>query len=94
MVRVRNGIACGVLNDWDLAEVEPRTNDDHSGERTGTRPYMAIDLLVPLPPRHLERFDWESFFYVICMITCRYDRGEDINPNTLSRWYNPDDETL
>ena len=84
----------GVLNDWDLAEMEPHMNNDHSGERTGTRPYMAIDLLVPQPPCHLERFDWESFLYVICMIACRYDRGEDINPNALPDWYDTRDTTL
>ncbi|KAJ7791154.1 hypothetical protein B0H14DRAFT_2274493, partial [Mycena olivaceomarginata] len=55
----------GVLNDFDLAvqlNDEPRST---SKQRTGTKPYMAIDLLVPQPPYHLYRHDLESFLYVL-----------------------------
>ncbi|KAI0320236.1 hypothetical protein OF83DRAFT_1040642, partial [Amylostereum chailletii] len=43
-VRKINGVYRGVLNDWDLATVEGLSS--HYGmERTGTLPFMAIELL-------------------------------------------------
>ncbi|KAL5524082.1 hypothetical protein ACEPAG_8255 [Sanghuangporus baumii] len=55
---------------------------------------MAIDLLEDKTPPHLERFDWESFFYVICWIGTHYSNGVEIKTNTLKTWDVDDDETL
>ncbi|KAJ7243568.1 hypothetical protein B0H12DRAFT_1188494 [Mycena haematopus] len=66
-----DGKVYGVLNDFDLAlrlEHKPPSTSKH---RTGTKPYMAIDLLVPEPPYHLYRHDLESFLYVLVFLTCR-----------------------
>ena len=78
MVRIRNGVIHDVLSDRDLAEMSESANDDHTtGERSGARPYVTRDLLVPQTPRRSERSERESFFYVIYMIRCRYDKGEE-----------------
>jgi serine/threonine protein kinase len=72
----------GVLNDFDLAlrlsEGEPLSTSKHW--RTGTKPYMAIDLLVSDPPYHLYRHDLESFLYVLVFLTCRTEGS------SLSLW--------
>ncbi|KAF8125516.1 hypothetical protein K438DRAFT_2002097 [Mycena galopus ATCC 62051] len=78
----------GVLNDFDLAvqlNDEPRST---SKQRTGTKPYMAIDLLVPQPPYHLYRHDLESFLYVLVFLTCK------IEGSPLANWKNLAMESL
>ncbi|KAJ6586748.1 hypothetical protein B0H10DRAFT_2442670 [Mycena sp. CBHHK59/15] len=75
-----DGKVYGVLNDFDLAL---RLNDEPpstSKQRTGTKSYMAIDLLVPEPPYHLYRHDLESFLYVLVFLTCQ------IEGSTLADW--------
>lgn len=43
--------------------------------RTGTFPYMALDLLNYLtPPQHLYRSDLESFFYVLVTFLATFNR--------------------
>ncbi|KAJ7215018.1 hypothetical protein GGX14DRAFT_696571 [Mycena pura] len=77
----------GVLNDFDFAiqlNDEPRS----SKQRTGTKPYMAIDLLVPQPPSHLYRHDLESFLYVLVFLTCK------IEGSPLANWKNLPMESL
>ncbi|KAJ6507686.1 hypothetical protein C8R47DRAFT_1236165 [Mycena vitilis] len=53
----------GVLSDFNLANFYGRSKSLSSKKRTGTRAYMAIDLLVPDPPEHLYRHDLESLSY-------------------------------
>ncbi|KAJ8463464.1 hypothetical protein ONZ45_g17571 [Pleurotus djamor] len=65
----------GLLGDWDLASVlkggvVPRSAAKH---RTGTQPFMAVDLLDKNPPPHLYRHDLESFFYVLLWAMIHYD---------------------
>ncbi|KAG2352318.1 hypothetical protein BDR07DRAFT_1204184, partial [Suillus spraguei] len=65
------GEAMGVLNDYDLSSLiddqGPRGN-----ERTGTVPFMALDLLSAKAQRgevkHLCRHDLESFMWVFIWI--------------------------
>ncbi|KAI5115619.1 hypothetical protein M0805_000568 [Coniferiporia weirii] len=81
---------CGVLNDWDLAKLEG-SKDPTSNSRTGTRPFMARDLLTDEPQEHLERFDWESMLYVLIWIACCYGPGgKVINRNPLPIWLEHD----
>ena len=74
----------GVLNDFDLAHV--RGHDRPSGmERTGTMPFMALDLLTKDAwagkVERLYRHDCESFAWVLLWICSRYDNGAEIkNP--------------
>ena len=44
MYRKKDGKIFGVLNDYDLA-IFKSNNTPSSRNRTGTRPFMAIDLL-------------------------------------------------
>ena len=74
----------GVINDFDLAHV--RGKERPSGiERTGTMPFMALDLLTEDAwagkVQRLYRHDCESFAWVLLCICSRYDNGAQItNP--------------
>ncbi|KAJ7086189.1 hypothetical protein C8R44DRAFT_539879, partial [Mycena epipterygia] len=65
MYRTKNGQIFGVLNDFDLSLLIDADDLSTSNQRTGTKPFMAIDLLVPQPLAHRYRHDLESLFYVI-----------------------------
>jgi Fungal protein kinase len=77
----------GVLNDYDLAHMKGRSRP--SGiERTGTVPFMALDLLAEGATKgHIERLyrhDCESFAWVLLRICCGYDGGKEIRNAPLS----------
>ncbi|OCB88176.1 hypothetical protein A7U60_g4694 [Sanghuangporus baumii] len=78
-----DGAVHGVLIDFDLASVELPSSEGHHGRRTGTRCFMAIDLLENETSPHLERFDWEPFFYVICWIGTHYSNGTGVQTDAL-----------
>ncbi|TFK19410.1 hypothetical protein FA15DRAFT_760052 [Coprinopsis marcescibilis] len=64
----------GVLNDWDMAsklklKQVPKSAAKH---RTGTLPFMAMEMLVQDPPAHLLRHDLESFFYILLWAAIHY----------------------
>ncbi|KAG2065053.1 hypothetical protein BDR04DRAFT_1109108 [Suillus decipiens] len=87
----KDGKRMGVLNDYDLSSLiddrGPRGN-----ERTGTVPFMALDLLTAEAQRgevkHLYRHDLESFMWVFIWICFRYREGvllpEELRP--LDDW--------
>ncbi|KAG2083002.1 hypothetical protein BD769DRAFT_1682918 [Suillus cothurnatus] len=74
----RNGKPIGVLNDYDLSSlanvVGPQGN-----KRTGTVPFMALDLLTAKAQRgevrHLYRHDLESFMWGFAWVFLRYRQG-------------------
>ena len=71
----------GILNDFDLAHL--RGEQRPSGtERTGTMPFMALDLLTKDAwdgkVKRLYRHDCESFAWVLLWICCRYKDGKEI----------------
>ncbi|KAG1840713.1 hypothetical protein DFJ58DRAFT_88001 [Suillus subalutaceus] len=74
----KNGKLIGVLNDYDLSSsanvVGPRGN-----ERTGTVPFMALDVLSAKAQRgevkHLYHHDLESFMRVFARVFLRYRQG-------------------
>jgi hypothetical protein len=74
----KDGKRIGVLNDYDLSsladEPGPRGN-----ERTGTVPFMALDLLSEEGQqgevKHLYRHDLESFMWCFAWISLRYENG-------------------
>ncbi|KAG9026629.1 hypothetical protein FRB95_008656 [Tulasnella sp. JGI-2019a] len=90
----KDGKCRGVLNDFDLATIHNRT--DASGtERTGTLPFMAMDLLTKkgldgkVP--HLYRHDLEAFFWVLLWICCTFTGVDEVNPLPLIAWtYGPE----
>ncbi|KAG7444798.1 uncharacterized protein BT62DRAFT_933850 [Guyanagaster necrorhizus] len=72
MWRKRNGVICGVLNDFDLSSYRDRESAS-ALRRTGTGPYYACDLLKEDPPVHIYRHDVESIFNVLVLLCCRYE---------------------
>jgi hypothetical protein len=78
----------GILNDYDLAHLrgQPRPKGN---ERTGTMPFMALDLLTDLTwkgkVKRIYRHDCESFAWVLFWICCRYDNGEEISNPPLNQ---------
>jgi len=88
-----NNSLCGVLNDFDLSI--PVTRVLTSKQRTGTTPYMAVDLLENPPTTHLYRHDLESLFYVIVVLTSRYHKGREMNEKPpLQAWFDLGGEAL
>jgi len=71
----------GVLNDWDLSRQRVGHGSTRNGaERTGTIPYMALDLLDPEAldgrvPR-LYRHDLEGLVWILVWVFIQYE-GRD-----------------
>ncbi|KAK7440208.1 hypothetical protein VKT23_017150 [Stygiomarasmius scandens] len=75
MFRRIDGRVYGVLNDFDLASKLPPPQKLTSLQRTGTKPFMALDLLNPnWEMGHGYRHDLESLFYVVLIFCCHYDK--------------------
>ncbi|KAF7426234.1 hypothetical protein PC9H_008601 [Pleurotus ostreatus] len=88
MFRQKNDTIVGVLNDFDLATPGAKLDKGPtSKQRTGTWPYLAIELLAPStwlqPPRHLYRYDLESFFWVLLTLAVDPDKSDEYN---ILRW--------
>ncbi len=86
--RGEDGIIQGVLNDFDLATpVAHLDNGPTSKQRTGTWPYLAIELLNPStwlqPPRHLYRYDLESFLWVLLTLAVHPNQYD---PQDVIQW--------
>ncbi|PPQ91416.1 hypothetical protein CVT25_014304 [Psilocybe cyanescens] len=85
-------LARGILNDFDMAAIlNSDGKADQSGPSphhhiTGTRPFMARDLLDPGFPKgpHFYRYELESFFYVLLWATGHYDLlgGRNVIPKS------------
>ncbi|KAH7891074.1 hypothetical protein F5I97DRAFT_1799223, partial [Phlebopus sp. FC_14] len=87
MYRIVDGMIVGVLNDFDLASL----GDGVTGtERTGTVPFMALDLLSDEALRgevkHLYEHDAESFIWVLTWISLRYGDGQPMKNKALDKW--------
>lgn len=84
-----SGVVVGVLNDYDLASLRSSANP-LGNERTGTIPFMAIDLLSKNGQdgrvEHLYRHDMESFIWVLVWISVQYVDGERLFPGPLDGW--------
>lgn len=74
----KDGILMGVLNDYDLSSLAS-AHGPQGNERTGTVPFMALDLLTPKGQggevKHLYRHDLESFIWVLVWVCLRYKDG-------------------
>ncbi|OAX30693.1 hypothetical protein K503DRAFT_788297, partial [Rhizopogon vinicolor AM-OR11-026] len=81
----------GVLNDYDLSSTHdgPRGN-----ERTGTIPFMAIELLeedaIEGKVEHLYRHDAESLIWVLTWVCLRYEDGKLRNNRPFNQWLKQD----
>ncbi|KAF8991843.1 hypothetical protein BDQ17DRAFT_1332666 [Cyathus striatus] len=90
MYREEGGVIYGVLNDFDLCKkMDNNLSGPSSRQRTGTIPFLAIDLLSrpKAPPAHRYRHDVESFFYVFYYIITSYDKNALISNPPLEWWF-------
>ncbi|KAJ4471168.1 protein kinase [Lentinula aciculospora] len=98
MFRRKNGKVYGVLNDFDLSSrVQDLDNGPTSNQRTGTRPFMSIDLLTPIwKGGHFYRHDLESLFYIILCFACRYAEPgiPAAEPRAYSEWFSGSDKDV
>ncbi|KJA14325.1 hypothetical protein HYPSUDRAFT_49272 [Hypholoma sublateritium FD-334 SS-4] len=87
----------GILNDFDMASTRKEdgsinSDNGHHHHITGTRPFMALDLLGPRRPStpavHLYRHDLESFFYILIWAAThyKYSTGALISVPKLNTW--------
>ncbi|KAF9474599.1 hypothetical protein BDN70DRAFT_936534 [Pholiota conissans] len=74
MFRRKDGHIHGVLIDYDLVlELQKRDLGPSSKlNRTGSRLYIALDLLDTPPMAHQYRHDLESLYYVLVVLTTGY----------------------
>jgi len=86
------GEVIGVLNDYDLSSMK----DVPTGqERTGTMPFMALDLLedeaIEGQVEHLYQHDAESFIWELTWVCLRYEDGKlRSNGRLLDEWLTVD----
>ncbi|KAF5313573.1 hypothetical protein D9611_010172 [Ephemerocybe angulata] len=107
MISRRGGDPKGLLNDWDMASfieaIADKTSSAHNHNRTGTLPFMALDLIYPTtwhtvhPREHWYRHDLESFFYILVWAAIHYNlkektRDEEVHPS-LVPWTSGDANT-
>ncbi|KAJ3892940.1 protein kinase [Lentinula edodes] len=98
MYRRIDGEVYGVLNDFDLSSrVRDMDKGPTSNQRTGTRPFMSVDLLSPVwEGGHLYRHDLESLFYIMLCLACRYNAPgvPAAEPRAYSKWFNGSDADI
>ncbi|KAJ3829585.1 hypothetical protein F5880DRAFT_314260 [Lentinula raphanica] len=102
MVRVKDGVTYGVLNDWDLASWVGRLEQGPTSQfRTGTKPYMAHEQQrSKWKGPHRYRHDLESVFYVMTLFTFLYSTPSEKVLDALDedyqfeKWHQEDDKFL
>ncbi|KAG0700633.1 hypothetical protein DFH29DRAFT_613654 [Suillus ampliporus] len=98
MVYQSGDIWIGVLNDYDLSSLHLSSTQDDSPsglERTGTVPFMALELLtekaIAGKVEHLYQHDAESLIWVLAWVCLRYEDGELLSkPRLLDEWLRVD----
>lgn len=77
----------GVLNDWDhavMGHTDRNPPPPSVDNRTGTPPFMALELLVATTATHFYRHDLESFFWVLLWIMVHYNLSGEPQKKTSS----------
>ena len=90
------------MNDFDLGQISDVERKGYKGERTGTRLFMSISLHLEEGqtqiPKHIERFDLESVFYVMFWEGRLSNNGElyatKAAKDAYKRWNGHDDISL
>ncbi|KAF5365885.1 hypothetical protein D9757_011034 [Collybiopsis confluens] len=87
----------GVLNDFDLSSLLTRMDKSPTSKhRTGTKPFMAHNLLdTEWDKGHLYRHDLESLFYIILIVSSHYS-GPTTRPYSLpyEAWFDGVDRVV
>ena len=102
MFRRERGVVYGVMNDFDLGQISDVEREGYKGERTGTRPFMSISLHLGRGqtqiPKHIERFDLESVFYVMFWEAQLSNNGElyatEAAKDEFDEWDRKNDQSL
>ena len=81
----------GVLNDWDLCRVRDRVaRTSYHQERTGTIPFMALDLLTDEywngDVKRLCRNDLEAFIWILPWVFLQYEGQRLSSKPVFERW--------
>ncbi|KAF5347855.1 hypothetical protein D9758_013836 [Tetrapyrgos nigripes] len=84
----------GILNDWDLAAKLDEHGDIPISQRcfrTGTKPFLSVDLLRASPSVHQYKHDLESFFWVLIWAGLHYDlNGKRCGrKEVVQAWWDP-----
>ncbi|KAK7028555.1 other 1 protein kinase [Favolaschia claudopus] len=86
--RTIDGKVHGVLDGFNLAIYMDGQSSRFSPQNS--LPFMALDLLESVPPAadYLYRYDLESIFYALLIVSCNYQDGKRIPPSTplFSDW--------
>lgn len=92
MLRTRDGVHFGVINDWDLSIIEDESKE--LGERTATIPFLAMDLLKDAywagEIEVLYRHELESLIWIIVWVLFCYNHNAVAVPSNLQRWQTAD----
>lgn len=96
MYRLVDEKPVGVLNDWDLA-VDAFEPGHAALERTGTVPYMALELLAAIYSGkaipHIYGYDREAFIWVSIWLAVCYEHGTLREDHPLRAWQTGDYNT-
>ncbi|KAF5358710.1 hypothetical protein D9757_013025 [Collybiopsis confluens] len=87
----------GVLNDFDLSLFRTCMDEGPTSKhRTGTKPFMAYDLLdTHWDKVHRYRHDLESLFYIMLIVCCHYSDPTTRAPNLqFSGWFDRADQDI
>jgi len=88
MYKRRGDTVVGVLIDFDLAILGG--SQSTNTERTGTMPFMALDILSHIAHDahriHLYRYDVESFLWVAIWVCGTYEGGEERQDAPFEAW--------
>ncbi|KAH6611293.1 hypothetical protein Trco_001313 [Trichoderma cornu-damae] len=74
----------GILIDFDLAIKEQRIKHSGAKGKTGTRAFMAIEVLIG--KQHSFMHDLESFFWVLFWICVHYERPNEARTSDFDDW--------
>ncbi|KAG0698935.1 hypothetical protein DFH29DRAFT_834252 [Suillus ampliporus] len=90
-----DGRFIGVLNDYDLSSTRHGGSEPSGTERTGTVPFMAIDLLsqeaLDGEVEHVYKHDAESLMWVLAWVCLRYEGGKLLGKGRpLDEWLRVD----
>jgi Fungal protein kinase len=85
--RDEHGRVIGILSDFDLAVSMTRSGTASSTHRSGTAPFMALDLLRSDPCKQELEHDFESALYIMVWVALGYKGWKPpLTGDPLSNW--------
>ena len=103
MFREEGNKISGVLNDYDMAVDSSRTEGGTGHQRTGTKPFLAAELHLPIPLTHSYRHDLESLTYCLLWVLAKRQQRWGVDnkgkqyfylTHPLSHWETASHESL